>query len=110
MNEDTSIPPMPEGLRSGRTQWMIERLCDAVTFGQPKSRVFGWNTRYALEVLKPRIVKELESRGFIAQQVSKDTLIVDDSIIKLCSMQTPREAYIGTQGWGEFYDHYEGPE
>lgn len=92
--------------RSGRTNWMINQLCDVVANGQPKSMVFGHSENFTLNHLKPMIINELKKRGIKIDSVSKYKIIAEESIILLSSMSTKKESLRGYRGFGIFIDHY----
>ena len=102
----------PTGRGSGRTQWMIDQLCDAIADGQPKARVWGHTMDFALNGLRPRIIDGLKARGVRITSVYRNRIVADGSLIVFASIG-PISAMevLGTRGFGEFVDHFaEGEE
>lgn len=97
-------PPPIRG--SGRTQWMIDHLCDAVAAGQPLSRVFGHTLHFAIRHLRPRIIQGLEERGLVIDRSSRDRIEVEGRVILFFSTQMSEDRMRGCQGFGDFVDHY----
>lgn len=97
-------PPCPVGPRSGRTQWMIDRLLDAITEGQPRSVVVGMNSDHAANCLLPRVMRSMIDRRLSFKRVDIMTLDCDGSIITFSS---PEQAIKNKGKWtsGEFWDH-----
>ena len=101
------MQPCPPPVRqSGRTQWMIDQLCDAVAEGQPKCRVLGHTMAFTLNHLKPRVMEALRKRGLKIDRVTKDRIEAEGSVILFSSTSMPEECFRGLRGWGEFVDHY----
>lgn len=97
--------PCPYGRQSGRTQWMIDQICDAVADGQPKSRVFGHTRRFSIEHLKPRVIEGLQKRGLQVKKTKPDRIESEGSVIEFCGIEESPIRFRGTQGFGEFVDH-----
>ena len=96
------IYQLPRGC--GKTQQMIDVLCDAVVEGQPKSWVWGHTHDFVVNNLKPRIIKALEERGLVVNQHA-DRIEVEGSTIifsGVCDLYKRR----GCRGFGDFVDHF----
>lgn len=101
--------PCPPAIRgSGRTQWMIDQLCDAVAEGQPKSRVWGHTMDFAWNHLRPLVMQGLQKRGLEITRVVKcrHLIEVEGSIIQFHSKKEEEYVTQGTRGFGEFVDHF----
>lgn len=111
MNTHTYITVCPPPIRnSGRTQWMIDQLCDAVVSGQPKCRVYGHTLDFTLRVLKPRVIKELQKRGMKIDRISYERIDVEGTVILFSSTNLSKNYYRGFLGFGHFVDHYAAGE
>ena len=100
------MQPYPTGRGSGRTQWMIDQLCDAVAEGQPKCRVLGHTMDFSLRHLKSRVIEALQKRGLKIDRVTRDSIEAEGSVILFSSTSLPECYHRGLRGWGEFVDHY----
>jgi hypothetical protein len=101
----TEFPACPVGRGSGRTQWMIERLCESIQAGQPKSLVFGHSYDFTIHHLKPRVIDKLKSLGMEVIVKNQDTIEVEGSVVIFCGAYNPKKVF-GIRGAGHFYDHF----
>lgn len=99
-------PPCPSGRGSGRTQWMIDRLSEAIEDGQPYSIVVGQNWDQVVWHLRPRIIEKLLRRGIEPKSIpGGESLDCDGSIIHFSTPETIERDRCGVRA-GEFWDHY----
>lgn len=110
INDDTPfveiVPPCPNGRGSGRTQWMIDRLSEAIEAGQPYSIVVGQNWDQVVWHLRPRIIEKLLRRGIEPKSIpGGEDLDCDGSIVYFSTPDTIERDRCGTRA-GEFWDHY----
>ena len=95
----------PYGKRgSGRTQWMIDQIVDAVKDGQPRCLVVGQNMGQSLDQLMPRIAKALKSAG-LKVQAYRERLEVEKSTVLFTSREFVDQKRLGMRA-GEFWDHW----
>lgn len=104
----TNQPCPPPVRRSGRTQWMIDQLCDAVEEGQSKCLVVGHTMQFALDHLKPRVMEAIQKRGLKIDRVFRERIEVESSVILFKNPERieHEQFHRGNPGWGEFIDHY----
>ena len=88
---------------SGRTQWMIDRLVEAVAEGQPYSRVVGRTMDYAIRILLPRVAIRAEAAGLEVRRCRQDTLEIGGCRVEFCSDEFVERKRLGTRGYREFW-------
>lgn len=99
-----ALPAFPAGRGSGRTQWMIDRLAEAVKAGQPYSFVIGRDFKHATELF--RRVAETFGRDSIETFFRRKEIVFDGSRIVFVSRHQFEERRQGHRGYGEFWDHW----
>ena len=105
-----SYPDLERG--TGRTQFMIDQLCDAVAEGQPQSLVIVHDNAFGRYVTS-RILDSLAKRGMASsysyargeiRALAENDRLCDASVIRVIP-STNRRAFEGMSGWGKFFDH-----
>lgn len=99
-------PPCPSGRGSGRTQWMIDRLSEAVEAGQPFSIVVGQTWDQVVWHLRPRIIEKLLRRGINPTPMPySENLDCDGCLVMFSTPEKIEQDSRGVRA-GEFWDHY----
>ena len=93
------------GRGEGKTQFLIDALCDAIAEGQPKARVWAHSMQFAIEHLQPRVVEGLKQRGLTIDKVARGRIEVEGSVIVFHCASDGAKMTNGARGFGEFVDH-----
>ena len=95
-------PPCPVGSRSGRTQWMIDRLVDAVREGQPACVVVGHSWEFVEGQLRQRVCDSLQAAGMVVTtQPWTDEIVCEGTSITFAIPSDMRKQIHAA----EFWDH-----
>lgn len=98
----------PADRGTGRTQRMIDELCDAVVAGQPRSIVVAHNHQFALSLCS-RVIDGLHKRG-LRDGVGYEyrvwgQLDVEGGWVRFVALEDYRKTTEGLGPCGEFWDH-----
>lgn len=100
-----SIPPFPTGRQSGRTQWMIDRLVEAIEDGEPRCYVVARNYEGA-RLLMLRAVESIHDKGISITPRGDLTLEAKSSIVEFTTThQLTDNKRRGNRRFIEFWDH-----
>ena len=90
---------------SGRTQFMIDSLVEAVIAGSPTNIVFGHSLQFIRGNLYDRVIKSLEDKDMEVERVNHSRLLCEGSVILFMSTEEPIHKLRGIRG-SHFVDHH----